>query len=156
MRLSRTAACAAVLASTAALLLVAPAAASAAAPADSCRTVSAYGIGQDLGEGATAAVVFGDPIVTGTTRGQFNVTGVDDAVLSIAGTVDFRLHRGDLNTQVSGTFDTASGKFSATTTSLSGTRGLSRVTGGGLTLSGTQDAQGRFTETIRGTLCDLR
>lgn len=156
MRRSGPAAGAAVLACTAALLLAAPAAASAVAPADSCRTVSAYGIGQDLGEGATAAVVFGDPIVTGTTRGQFSPTGVDGTVVSIAGTVDFRLQRGDLNTQVSGTFDTASGTFSATTSSLSGTRGLSRVTGGGLTLSGTQDAQGRFTETIRGTLCGLQ
>ena len=127
----------------------------AATGASGCRSVSAYGIGRDLGNGATEAVVFGDPTVTGTTRGAFTPTSVDGSVVSLAGTVDFRLIRGTLQANVSGTFDTASGRFSVRTTSITGGGGL-RGTTGSLSLAGTQDPKGRFTETVRGSLCRTR
>lgn len=119
-----------------------------------CRSMSAFGVGKDLGDGATVAAVFGDPIVTGTARGQFVATGVDGAVVSLAGTIDFRLIR-TLRAEVTGTFDTASGRFAVTTDSITGTL-LLAGTAGKLVLAGTQNPEGRFTETVRGTLCGTR
>lgn len=147
----RTGVLTAVLAATD-VVVVAPGTAQASAV---CHPVSAWGIGNDLGEGRTAAVVFGDRILTGTTQGQFTATGVDGAVVSLAGTVDLRLLRGRLHTDVTGTFDTASGRFTARTSTVSGTRGLAGANGE-LLFAGTQNANGRFTETVTGALCVAR
>lgn len=125
-----------------------------------CLPIDAVGVGQASADGATTtATIRGGGPLTGTTAGAFRATGVSGTVVSIAGTVVFtpQYGKGDpptsrLNTEFSGTFDVASGAFQARTGAVSGTGKLAGATGS-LTLAGVQDATGRFTETVTGTLC---
>ncbi len=53
---------------------------------------------------------------------------------------------------MAGTFDTSTGAFRATSTSLQGTGPLRKVTGE-LTFDGLEGPTGAFTETVTGRLC---
>ena len=60
---------------------------------------------------------------------------------------------GTLTAQLTGAFDVTTGVFTATSTSVTGTRALRGVTGA-ITIRGTENfADGTFTETISGELC---
>jgi hypothetical protein len=119
----------------------------------SCHQVSATGRGQDLGGGKTEAKIRGDRLLKGSTTASFVITSVVGTVASFNGVVLFDLKNGALALSVSGTFDVASGQFSATSTAMTGF-GKFRGADGTLTLSGLQDlATGAFTETITGEVC---
>jgi len=140
-----------------ALIAAVPAAtAHAAAPRSSgaiCGPIRASGVGQDLGEGRTQATISSHGHVIGHTKATFAIGQVDGTKASFTGPITFTSAIGTLTAQVAGTFDVASGAFSATSTSLTRT-GLLRHTTGSVTLAGNEDfATGSFTETITGRLC---
>ena len=102
-----------------------------------CLPVDATGVGQDLGGGQTTATI----------------TGVDGTVASFVGPIVFTGLGGTLTAQVTGTLDVTTGVFTSTSTSVTGTGLLRRVTGD-LTFTGTEDlTTGAFTEAIHGRLC---
>jgi hypothetical protein len=75
--------------------------------------------------------------------------------LSFIGPIVFTPRAGTstFTAQVQGTVDLDSGKFRAQSTSITGTGVLAGISGS-LTFAGTQDlASGKFTESIRGSLC---
>lgn len=125
-----------------------------------CRPVDAVGVGQASADGATTtATIREGGLLTGTTAGAFHPTGVAGSVVSIAGTVVFTPEPGrsgpagaSLRTEVTGTFDVATGRFRAVTGAVTGTGRLAGASAS-LTLAGVQDPTGHFTETVRGTLC---
>jgi hypothetical protein len=129
---------------------------SSAAPASAgtiCLPISAYGTGQDLGEGKTVADIKTHGILLGRTTGAFTVTGLDGAVATFVGPIVFTTRIGTLTAQVDGTLDTATGAFRSVSNSLTGT-GLFRGVTGKVTLAGTENlTTGAFTETITGRLC---
>lgn len=142
---------------TLALVAALPAAtAHAAAPRPShaiCVPIRATGLGQDLGEGRTQATISSHGHVIGHTKAVFAIGQVLGTKASFTGPITFTSAIGTLTAQVAGTFDVASGAFSATSTSLTGT-GLLRRSTGSVTLAGNEDvAIGTFTETITGRLC---
>jgi len=122
-------------------------------PGAGCKRVHATGVGQDLGGGNTRATISRGGRLNGTTSAHFDITGGAPPVLSIAGTIVLTTKHGTLTVNVEGTFNVATGEFSATGPIAGGTEKLAGATGT-LTFSGVQDlATGAFTETITGTLC---
>lgn len=125
-----------------------------------CAPVVATGIGQDLGPDAqgvlhTTATLRSGPVVLGTTYASFTPGTLAGSTLTFSGPIVFTpsVGRGTVTAQVQGSVDLATGQFTATSTSVSGTGPLAGVTGA-LTFAGTEDlATGAFTETVTGTLC---
>ena len=117
-----------------------------------CRAVRARGVGQDLGNGTTAATITNGGILKGTTAATFGITGGAPPVLTFAGTVVFTTKRGTLTVGIAGTFNVATGAFDASGP-INGGTGRFAGASGMLRLVGVQDSTGRFTETVRGTLC---
>jgi hypothetical protein len=117
-----------------------------------CKQVHATGVGQDLGGGNTAATISRNGHVIGTTTAHF-VTGGAAPVFTLSGTVVVTTKHGTLVATVAGTFDVATGAFTATGPVSGGTGRLAGVSGT-LTFAGVENlATGTFTETITGTLC---
>jgi hypothetical protein len=135
-----------ILAST--LIMISPAYA-----ATSCHKIKAKGVGQDLGSGQTVATIKGGGLLQGTTVGNFAITGVSGSVATIEGTVRFTTNRATLIVSVVGTFDVASGEFSASGPVTSATGKLAGTTGN-LTLAGVENlSDGSFVEDVTGTIC---
>ena len=118
-----------------------------------CLPVDATGVGQDLGGGQTSAAITVGGGQVGTTAAAFTITGVNGTVASFVGPIVFTGLGGTLTAQVTGTLDVTTGAFTSTSTSVSGTGLLRRVTGD-LTFTGSEDLKtGAFTEAIHGVLC---
>lgn len=120
-----------------------------------CLSLSATGTGQDLGGGRTTATIFVRGYPVGTTDAAFTISGVSDGVATFDGEIVFTPAPayGTLVAPVTGTFDLTSGAFTATSSSVTGTGGLSGVTGS-VVIDGVQDlTTGVFTETLRARLC---
>lgn len=121
-----------------------------------CAEVAASGTGQDLGDGHTQATlsVSGTPVAT--SEAAFTITSVtEEGIASFTGPIVLTPVKGPgtLTAEVAGMFDTGSGDFRATSTSLSGTGPLRKVTGR-LTFDGLESlTSGSFTETVTGELC---
>lgn len=121
--------------------------------ATSCHKIKAKGVGQDLGGGQTVATIKGGGLLQGTTVGNFAITGVSGSVATIEGTVTFTTNRATLIVSVVGTFDVASGEFSASGPVTSATGKLAGATGN-LTLAGVENlSDGSFVEDVTGTIC---
>jgi hypothetical protein len=119
----------------------------------SCHKINAKGVGQDLGGGVTEADIIGGGLLQGTTDGNFAITGISGTIASIEGTVVFTTKRGTLTVTVVGTFDVATGEFSASGPVTDATGKLAGATGS-LVLEGIQDlSTGRFVEDVTGTIC---
>lgn len=117
-----------------------------------CFAVQATGVGQDLGGGQTGATISSHGVILGHTHATFTPTGMAGSTESFTGSIVFRSRAGTLTAQVAGTFHTT-GHFRATSSSVTGTGLLRRVTGK-LTLSGIESlTTGSFSETITGVLC---
>jgi hypothetical protein len=131
-------------------------AATAGAPAPaavSCHKIAARGTGQDLGGGSTTATISDGGLLEGTTAGSLVITGLSGTVASFEGMIVFTVNRATLTATVAGTFDVATGAFSATSSSLAGTGKLAGATGS-LALAGVEDlSSGSFTETVTGEVC---
>jgi hypothetical protein len=140
------------------VLLTLAVAVAAAAPdrgsaAISCHNINAKGVGQDLGGGATTASVMGGGLLEGATAASFVITGISGTVASFEGTIVFTVNNATLTAALTGAIDVASGAFSATTTSITGTGKLDGATGS-LLLSGIENlATGSFREDITGEIC---
>jgi hypothetical protein len=118
-----------------------------------CVPVHATGVGQDLGNGMTEATISSHGVVLGTTHATFTPTTVTPTAESFTGPIVFSSNVGMLTAQVTGAVDLTAGTFTATSTSITGTRFL-RAVGGQVTLSGSENlTTGAFTETITGKLC---
>lgn len=134
-------------------LLAAPAQAAPAAAHARCVPVAATGTGQDLGNGQTTATVSVGGVSVGTTSASFTITGSDGTTVYFDGPITLTGLGGTLTAEVTGTLEAATGDFTSTSTSLTGTGALSAVTGQ-VTLTGHEDlATGAFTESITGDLC---
>jgi hypothetical protein len=133
----------------ASLVVTAPAAAGV-----SCHKINAKGVGQDLGGGLTQARITGGGLLNGTTAGSFAITGfTPPALASIAGTVTFTVNKATLVVSVTGTFDVASGAFSASGPVTGATGKLADATGS-LNLNGIEDlTDGSFVEDVVGSVC---
>lgn len=119
----------------------------------SCHNIEATGAGQDLGGGHTVAQITDGGLLQGTTEAQFAITGLSGTVASFAGTITFTTNRGTLTATVAGTLDLATGAFSATSSSLSGTGKLAGASGS-LAFNGVENlATGAFTEVVTGSIC---
>ena len=119
----------------------------------SCHKINAKGVGQDLGGGMTTAQIIGGGLLHGTTAAQFTITGLSGTVASFEGTIAFTVNGGTLTANVVGTLDLATGAFSATTTSISGTGKLAGATGN-LAFNGVENlSTGSFTEDVTGEIC---
>ena len=130
------------------LLVVTPAQAKA-----SCHKVNAQGVGQDLGNGITIATITGDKLLRGTTAGNFTVTGVSGTIATLAGTVKVTTHKGTLTVTVTGTFNVATGEFSATGVITDATGKLDDATGN-LLFKGVENlSTGSFVEDVTGKVC---
>jgi hypothetical protein len=116
-----------------------------------CVPIHATGVGQDLGNGMTEATISSHGVVLGSTHASFTPTSVTPTSESFTGPIVFSSDVGTLTAQVNGTFY-ASGMFTATSTSITGTR-LLRGVSGQVTLNGTENPSLAFTETITGELC---
>jgi hypothetical protein len=117
-----------------------------------CKNIRATGAGQDLGNGNTTATIRHAGPLKGTTRGHFEIAGTAP-VFTIAGTVVFTTKHGTLAANVAGTFNVATGAFTASGPVSDGTGKLAGATGI-LTFAGVENlATGAFTETITGTIC---
>lgn len=126
---------------------------SAAVPHDSCLSVNARSIGQNLGHGQTTATITHAGILNGTTAGQLQITGGTPPLLTVVGTGVLTTHHGTLTVNLAGTFNTATGVFQATGQIVHGTGMLAGATGV-LTFVGVEDlATGSFTQTITGMVC---
>ena len=118
-----------------------------------CLPIDATGVAQDLGGGRTTASLSVQGVEVRTTAAAFTLTGQDGTVASFSGPIVFTGLGGTLTAQVTGTLDVATGVFTSTSTSVTGTGTFRRVTGD-LTFTGTEDlASGAFTETVTGQLC---
>jgi hypothetical protein len=118
-----------------------------------CVPVNATGVGQDLGGGMTTATIFSHGFRAGTTHASFTITGVTGTTASFIGPIVFTTLLGTLTAQVASTLDVATGAFSATSSSVTGSGLLARVTGS-LAFNGNENlATGSFAETITGRLC---
>jgi hypothetical protein len=119
---------------------------------DGCSQINATGIGQDLGNGNTIATIRQAGFLNGTTSGHFDISG-DPPVFTINGTVVFTAKHGTLTVNLSGTFNVATGEFTASGPVAGGTGKLAGATGN-LTFTGVENLEtGAFTETITGTVC---
>jgi hypothetical protein len=121
--------------------------------AESCHKINAKGVGQDLGGGMTEAQIIGGGLLDGTTEGNFVITGGSFPLFSIAGTVTFTTHQGTLTVSVAGTFNVATGEFSASGTVTGATGKLAGATGE-LSLEGVENlSDGSFVEDVTGEIC---
>jgi hypothetical protein len=125
-----------------------------ASAAVSCHQINAKGVGQDLGGGVTRASIQGGGLLQGTTEGNFSMSPTaKPTVFNIGGTVKFTTRQGTLTVSVTGTFDVATGGFTASGPVTASSGKLAGATGN-LTLSGTENlTNGAFTETVRGNIC---
>jgi hypothetical protein len=127
--------------------------ATAAVHHDSCLSVDARAIGQNLGHGRTTSTIFHAGILNGTTNGQLEITGGTPPVLTLVGTGVLTTHDGTLTLSVAGTFNQATGAFETTGHVVAGTGIFAHATGT-LMFVGVEDlTSGRFTTTITGTVC---
>jgi len=120
-----------------------------------CVAVSADGVGQDLGGGNTTATISVRGRAIGTTTAAFTQGDPSGTAAPFTGSLVFTPNRvpGTLTAQLSGEFDVTTGVFTATSTSVTGTRALRGVTGS-ITINGAENfAETSFTETITGQLC---
>ena len=81
---------------------------------DSCLSVHARAIGQNLGGGRTEATIVHAGILNGTTSGQLEIIGGTPPVLNVIGTGVLTTHHGTLAVSIVGTFNAATGVFEAT------------------------------------------
>ena len=120
---------------------------------DSCLSVHARAIGQNLGGGRTEATIVHAGILNGTTSGQLKIIGGTPPVLNVVGTGVLTTHHGTLAVSIVGTFNAATGVFEATGQVVHGS-GIFAGASGVLTFVGVEDLHtGRFTQTITGTIC---
>ena len=127
--------------------------ATAAVHHDSCLSVDARAIGQNLGHGRTTSTIFHAGILNGTTDAQLEITGGTPPVLALVGTGVLTTHHGTLTLSVAGTFNQATGAFETTGNVVAGTGIFAHATGT-LMFVGVEDlTSGRFTTTITGTVC---
>ena len=127
--------------------------ATAAVQHDSCLSVDARAIGQNLGHGRTTSTIFHAGILNGTTTGQLEVTGGTPPVLTLVGTGVLTTNHGTLTVSTVGTFNGATGAFEATGQVVHGTGVFAGATGA-LTFVGVEDlTSGSFTQTVTGTVC---
>jgi hypothetical protein len=139
----------------AAALTPAPAGAAPRASHAVCAPVSADGVGQDLGMGHTQATLSVAGTQVATSEAFFTIDSTTGSVASFHGPITLTpvVGPGTLVAQVTGTFDGASGEFRATSTSLTGSGPLRKVSGQ-LTFAGLENlSNGAFTETVSGRLC---
>ncbi len=126
-----------------------------------CLPVRLTGAGQDLGPDSqgnlhTTATISLGHVPIGTTNASFTPAGPPaGSELSFTGPIVFVARHGGatLTAQVRGNVDLSSGVFEATSSDISGTGVLAKLSGS-VTLRGTEDlATGAFSETIIGRLC---
>jgi hypothetical protein len=130
------------------LMMVSP-----AQTAVSCHKINAKGVGQDLDGGNTQAQIIGGGLLHGTTEAHFEITGGAFPVFAIAGMVTFTTHQGSLTVSVVGTFNVATGDFSASGPVTGATGKLAGATGE-LSLEGLENlADGTFLEDVTGEIC---
>jgi hypothetical protein len=138
---------------SAAVVTTGGAPATAAAHHDSCLSVDARAIGQNLGGGHTTSTIFHAGILNGTTTGQLQITGGTPPVVTLVGTGVLTTDHGTVTLSISGTFDQATGALEATGHIVAGTGVFDHATGA-LMFAGVEDlTTGRFTNTITGTVC---
>jgi hypothetical protein len=118
----------------------------------SCHKINAKGVGQDLGGGTTQAQILGGGLLHGTTTGIFVITGISGTLASFTGTITFTTNHGTVIAAVDGTFDVASGEFTAAGPVSSGTGKLAGATGT-VDVHGLQDPTGSFVEDVTGEIC---
>jgi hypothetical protein len=119
----------------------------------SCHRINAKGVGQDFGNGTTAAQLIGGGLLNGTTQGSFTITGGAPPAFSIAGTVVITTGQATATVTVAGMFNVATGAFSATGPVTAATGKLAGATGT-LLLEGVEDlGSGKFVEDVTGLLC---
>lgn len=127
-----------------------------AAPAsagESCHTIKAKGVGQDVGDFATVAQIQGGGLLQGTTAAQFVPGILNGTELAFSGDIVFTTNRATLTVSLSGTFDLATGFFTAAGP-VTGATGKLAGASGMLAFEGVQDfAAGTFTETVTGEIC---
>ena len=118
-----------------------------------CTGFHAKGTGVDAG-GSTTATLYRGHSEFATSVGTFTITGTDpDGVASFTGTIVLSNDKGTLTAPVAGTLDTATGRFAATSTSLTGTDGYADTTGR-LRFRGVEDlTELTFTEHVYGKFC---
>jgi hypothetical protein len=127
--------------------------ATAAGDHDSCRSVNALAIGQNLGHGRTTSTIVHAGILNGTTVGQLEITGGTPPVLTVAGTGVLTTNHGTLTLSIVGTFNQATGAIEATGQVVGGTGVFANATGT-LMFVGVEDlTTGSFTNAITGTVC---
>jgi len=127
--------------------------ATAAGEHDSCLSVNALAIGQDLGHGRTTSTIVHAGILNGTTDAQLQITGGTPPVVTLAGTGVLTTNHGTLTVSIVGTFNQATGALEATGHVVGGTGVFANATGV-LMFVGVEDlTTGSFTNTITGTVC---
>ena len=118
----------------------------------SCHKITAKGVGQDLGGGATEAHIIGGGLLHGTTDANFTTAG-SPPVFSIAGTVTFTTNKATLTITVTGTFNVVTGEFMAFGPVTEATGKLTGATGT-LLFEGAEDlSTGMFAEDVTGVIC---
>ena len=124
-----------------------------AADHDSCLSVNAQAIGQDLGHGRTTSTITHAGILNGTTNAQLQITGGTPPVVTLAGTGVLTTNHGTLTISIVGTFNQVTGAIEATGQVVAGTDVFAHATGT-LMFVGVEDlTTGSFTNTITGTVC---
>src|SRR5262245_1652567 len=103
--------------------------ATAAAHHDSCLSVDARAIGQNLGGGRATSTIFHAGILNGTTTGQLQITGGTPPVVTLVGTGVLTTDHGTVTLSISGTFDQATGALEATGHIVAGTGVFDHATG---------------------------
>jgi len=127
--------------------------ATAAVDHDSCLSVNALAIGQDLGHGRTTSTIVHAGILNGTTAAQLEITGGTPPVVTLAGTGVLTTNHGTLTVSIVGTFNQATGALETTGHVVGGTGVFANATGA-LMFVGVEDLTTRsFTNTITGTVC---
>jgi hypothetical protein len=136
------------------LVLAAGASAATARARSICVPVHATGVGQDLGGGKTQATISVEGIVVGHTNASFTSSPIVGTSATFTGPIVFTSAAGTLTAEVAGSLNVATGDFQATSSSITGT-GLVRKLTGRVTLAGHEDlTTDAFTETISGRLCE--
>jgi hypothetical protein len=124
-----------------------------AAPHDSCLTVNATAVGQNLGGGQTTSTILHAGILNGTSTAQLHITGGTPPVINLVGTGVLTTNDGTLTVSTVGTLNQATGAIEATGHIVAGTGVFAHATGE-LMFVGVEDlVTGAFTNTITGTVC---
>lgn len=121
--------------------------------ATSCHQINAKGTGQDLGGGVTVAQITGGGLLQGTMVGNFVPIRVSPPVVTLAGTVQFTTHQATLTVSVIGSFDLATGQFSANGPVTAATGKLTGVIGDLVFSDVEKLTDGSFVETVTGMIC---